>query len=178
MNGVDYLIIAVLTFSVLLGMVRGFVAEAVAVLAWVCGLWLAWRYAPLLEPYMAGALGEPPVRTWAARVIIVMAVVVLGWLVSALLSYLLRHSGLSVLVDRLLGLVFGAVRAAVIIAAFVLLAQFARLDQARWWQKSRLMPYATEVAGWIQTFAETGMTVLEKQSRSPNHPVPAAAPRV
>lgn len=177
MNGADFLILGVLAFSMLLGMVRGFVAEAVAVIAWLGGIWLAWRYAPLLEPFMAGALAEPPVRTWAARVLIVMTAVILGWMVSALLGYLVRHSGLSMAVDRLLGLVFGVMRAAVIIAAFVLLAQFARLDQARWWHKSRLLPYATECAAWIEAFAETGMTLLEKQARSPNHPYPAV-PRV
>lgn len=177
MNGADYLIIGVLAFSMLLGMFRGFVSESIALLAWLGGLWLAWRYAPLLEPFMGGMLSEPPVRTWAARALIVMAVVIVGWLVSGLLGYLLRHSGISPAVDRLLGMLFGVVRGIVVISAFVLLAQFARLDQAKWWQKSRLLPYATECAGWIQTFAETGMTFLEEQARSPNHSAVAVAQR-
>jgi membrane protein required for colicin V production len=182
MNGADFLMIGVLLFSVLLGTFRGFMAEAIAVLAWLGGVWLAWRYAPLVEPFMGGMLSEPPVRTWAARVIIVMAVVILGWIASGLLVYMVRYSGLSISVDRLLGALFGVVRAIVVISAFVLLGQFARLDQAKWWHKSRLLPYAMESAAWIETFAETGMKMLEDQKRSsrysPSHYRIAAAPGV
>ena len=53
MNAADYLIVGVLLASMLLGMLRGFVREAVGLLAWLGGLWFAWRYAPELEPYSA-----------------------------------------------------------------------------------------------------------------------------
>jgi len=167
MNGADYLILGVLAFSMLLGLFRGFVREAIALLAWLGGLWFAWRYAPLLEPLFRGAL-EPPASTWAARAVIVISVLIVGWLLAAILSYFLRHSALSVMVDRLLGLFFGVVRGAVVIAAVVLLAQFAQLEQTKWWKGSTLLPYAAECAGWIQTFAETGMDALERQAQSFN----------
>jgi membrane protein required for colicin V production len=67
-----------------------------------------------------------------------------------------------VMVDRLLGMFFGVVRGAVVIAVVVLLAQFAHLEQSPWWKNSRLLPYAVECAGWIQSFAETGMRALEQ----------------
>jgi len=177
MNGADYLILVVLVFSMLLGMYRGFVRESIALLSWLCGLWLAWRYAPLLEPLLGGAVGHPPVSTWVARTLIVMATVILGWIIAGLLGYLLRHSGLSLAVDRLLGLFFGAVRGGVVISAFVLLAQFSQLDQVKWWKKSTLLPYATECAGWIQAFAETGMKLLEKQAQTSHQYLPAAGLR-
>ncbi|HKE93683.1 MAG TPA: CvpA family protein [Povalibacter sp.] len=175
MNGADYLILCVLAISMLLGIYRGFVRESVALLAWLGGLWLAWRYAPLVEPLLGGMLAEPPVRTWAARTLIVAAVVIAGWFLAGLLSYLLRHSGLSVGVDRLLGMLFGALRGAVVIAALVLLAQFVQLDQVKWWKRSLLLPYASECAGWIEAFAETGMRLLEEQARSPNLPAVTAS---
>lgn len=165
MNGADLLILSVLIISVLLGLVRGFVREAIGLLAWLGGLWLAWRYAPLLEPFLGGAVGEPPISTWTARVLIVLFVLLLGWLIAAVLSHLLRHSELSLLVDRLLGATFGVLRGAVVIAVFVLLGQFVQLTTVDWWKESRLLPYATELAGWIQTFAETGMRMLEEQAR-------------
>jgi len=161
MNGADYLILGVLLVSMLLGVFRGFVREAIGVLAWVGGLWLAWRYAPSIEPYMGGVLEEPPASTWAARIIILTAVLLVGWLLSGILSYFLRHSGLSIMVDRLLGLFFGFVRGGVVVAVLVLLGQFLELDRVEWWGESRLLPYASEVASWLQTFAETGMDILE-----------------
>jgi membrane protein required for colicin V production len=163
MNGADYLILGVLVLSAVLGIIRGFVREAIGVLAWLGGVWLAWRYAPHLEPFLGGTIGEPPASTWAARVAIVIAVLIVGWLVASMLGYFLRHSGLSIMVDRLLGMVFGFIRGAVVVAVFVLLAQFVQLDRVDWWQGSRLLPYASEVGGWIQTFAETGMKTLEER---------------
>jgi membrane protein required for colicin V production len=165
MNGADLLILSVLVISMLLGLVRGFVREAIALLAWLGGMWLAWRYAPLLEPYLGGAVGDPPVSTWTARGLIVLFVLFVGWMVSAILSHLLQHSGLSILVDRVLGATFGVLRGAVVVAVFVLLGQFVELTQVEWWRESRLLPYASELAGWIQTFAETGMKMLEEQAR-------------
>jgi membrane protein required for colicin V production len=165
MNGADYLIIGVLLLSMLLGLIRGFVREAIGVISWLGGLWLAWRYAHVVEPLLAGRVGDPPVSTWAARTLIVLGVLVLGWILAGILGYMLRHSGLSIMVDRLLGLVTGFVRGAVVVAVFVLLGQFVQLTQTSWWKSSRLMPYASEAAGWLQSFAETGMSVLEKQAR-------------
>jgi membrane protein required for colicin V production len=163
MNGADYLILGVLIVSMLLGMIRGFVREAIALLSWLGGLWLAWRYASALEPLLGGTIGDPPVSIWAARTLIVLGVLVLGWLLAGLLTYLLRHSGLSIMVDRLLGLVVGFVRGGVVIAVFVLLGQFVELTRVSWWKQSTLLPYASEVASWIQAFAETGMGVLDEK---------------
>jgi membrane protein required for colicin V production len=165
MNGADLLILGVLLLSMLLGLIRGFVREAIGVISWLGGLWLAWRYAHVLEPLLAGRVGDPPVSTWAARTLIVLGVLVLGWILAGILGYMLRHSGLSIMVDRLLGLVTGFVRGAVVVAVFVLLGQFVQLTQTGWWKSSRLIPYASEAAGWLQSFAETGMSVLEKQAR-------------
>jgi membrane protein required for colicin V production len=162
MNGADYLILGVLLVSTLLGLVRGFVREAIGVLSWVGGLWLAWRYAHVVEPLLAGRIGAPPVSTWAARALIVLCVLVAGWILAGILGYVLRHSGLSIMVDRILGLVTGFLRGAVVVAVFVLLGQFVQLTQTDWWMNSRLMPYASEAAGWLQSFAETGMSMLEQ----------------
>ncbi|RPH54562.1 MAG: CvpA family protein, partial [Lysobacterales bacterium] len=78
MNGADYLILGVLFASLVLGVIRGFVREAIGVLAWLGGVWLAWRYAPWLEPQLGGMIGDPPVSTWAARTLIVIGVLIVG----------------------------------------------------------------------------------------------------
>jgi membrane protein required for colicin V production len=178
MNGADYLIIGVLAFSMLLGLFRGFVREAIGVIAWLGGLWLAWRYAPLVEPLLGGALDDPPASTWAARAVILVAVLILGWIVASILGYLLQHSALSVSVDRLLGLAFGTLRGAVVIAAIVMLAQFLRVDESQWYKKSKLLPYVSQYTFWIQSFAETGMKLLDETATSSRQPLLAPAQRV
>ena len=178
MNGADYLILGVLAFSMLLGLFRGFVREAIGVIAWLGGLWLAWRYAPLVEPLLGGALDDPPASTWAARIIILVAVVILGWIVAGILGYLMQHSALSVTVDRMLGMLFGVVRGAVVIAAVVIFAQFVKLDEAQWYKKSRLLPYVAQYSDWIHSFAETGMKLLDDTATSARQSLLAPAQRV
>jgi membrane protein required for colicin V production len=158
MNGVDYLIIAVLLISTFLGMARGFVREAIALIAWLGGVWLAWRFAPLVTPFLSGALDDVPnVKIWVARLIILIGVLLASWLVASVISYLLQYSGVTVVVDRLLGMLFGVLRGGVIVSIVVILGQFVRLDRAGWWQRSTLMPAAVEVASYVRVFAETGM---------------------
>jgi uncharacterized membrane protein required for colicin V production len=61
--------------------------------------------------------------------------------------------------------VFGTVRGAVVIAVFVMLGEFVELNKVEWWRRSHLLPYASELASWIQNFAETGMkTVVDVQT--------------
>jgi len=175
MNGADYLIIVVLAFSALLGMIRGFVREAIAVIAWLGGMWLAWRYAPLVEPLLGGTIDHPPASTWAARAIILIAVLIVGWIVAGILTYLLQHSALSVMVDRMLGLAFGLIRGAVVIAAVVMLVQYLRMDEVQWYKKSKLLPSVAQYTSWIQSFAETGMKLLDETAQS--SPTPVAAQR-
>ena len=57
-------------------------------------------------------------------------------------------------------MVFGTVRGAVVIAVFVMLGEFVELNRVDWWKRSTLLPYASELAGWIQSFAETGMKAV------------------
>lgn len=157
MNAADYVILATLAISLVFGVIRGFMREALGLLAWLGGLWLAWRYAHWVTPMLGGMLGEEPQRTWVARGIIVLMVLLIGWLLSAILSYFIHQSGLTLLLDRLLGGFFGTLRGAVLVALTVMLAQLVQLDQVNWWKESRLIPHAVTVSQWISGFAESAL---------------------
>ncbi|HSN70928.1 MAG TPA: CvpA family protein [Steroidobacteraceae bacterium] len=166
MNGADYLIIAVLALSTLLGLVRGFFKESISLLAWLAGLWLAWRYAFFVEPHLGGLLAEEPVNTWVARLIVLVTVVFAGWIAAAGLSYLVRQSQLSLMMDRLLGVCFGLARGALIVAIAVIFGRLVELDDESWWSESLLMPYAAELSGWVRSFAEAGADYIEQLDRT------------
>jgi membrane protein required for colicin V production len=144
--------------------VRGFLRESVALLGWLVGLWLAWRYAHLLEPYLGGALAGTELQPWAARVIVLMAVVVASWILGSMLSWLVQRSGLTLGVDRLLGGVFGLVRGVVIVGFGVMLGQAAQLESEPWWGKSMLMPVGEEMAGVLRGYVETGREYVQESS--------------
>src|SRR5687767_6758227 len=126
MTAVDYVLAAVVVISVIFGAVRGFLRESVALLSWLVGLWVAWRYSSLLEPHLGGALADTALQVWVARGLLLLAVVVFGWILASVLSYLVQRSGLTLGIDRLLGSVFGVVRGAVIAGFVVMLGQAAQ----------------------------------------------------
>jgi membrane protein required for colicin V production len=162
MTTVDYLLTGAVLLSMLFGSVRGFLRESVALLGWLVGLWLAWRYANLVEPYLGGALAGTPLQVWVARMIVLLAVVMAGWLLGSLLSYIVQRSGLTLGVDRLLGAVFGLVRGAVIVGFAVMLGQAAELDSEPWWRASRLLPLGENMADVLRGYVETGREIIEE----------------
>jgi membrane protein required for colicin V production len=161
MTAVDFILIAVILVSILFGAIRGFLRESVALLSWLVGLWLAWKYAHLLEPHLGGALDGTALQAWAARGIVLLTVVIAGWLLASLLSYLVQRSGLSLGLDRTLGSVFGLVRGAVIAGFAVMLGQAAQLGTEPWWKDSTLMPLAEEMAGVLRSYVDTGREIVE-----------------
>ena len=149
MNLADYLVIAVVIVSSIIGAVRGFLREAIALVTLVVALFVAWHFAGLLEPHLGGMLSKPPQSTWAARAIIFLIVLLVGMGVAAILGYFVRLSLFSG-TDRLLGFVFGLFRGIVLLGVFVMLGQLLRLDGETWWTKSRLMPYGEGVANALR----------------------------
>ena len=161
MTPVDIILVAIVFISMLFGAIRGFLRESVALLGWLVGLWLAWRYAPMLEPYLGGALAGTELQVWIARLILLLATVIAAWVIGSLLGYLVQRSGLTLGLDRLLGAVFGIVRGAVIVGFAVMLADAAQLRGEDWWKSSKLIPVGEEMASILRGYVETGRRVIE-----------------
>jgi membrane protein required for colicin V production len=150
MNVTDYLVIAAVVVSAIVGAMRGFLREAVALVTWLLALFVAWHFADLVEPHLGGLLAGSYVKPWAARVIILILILLIGAGLGALLSHFVRLSIFSGM-DRFLGLVFGILRAVVLLGVFVILAQLLRLDGEKWWRQSLLVPYGESVANGLRT---------------------------
>ena len=166
MTPVDIILVAIVFISMVFGAIRGFLRESVALLGWLVGLWLAWRYAPQLQPYLGGALAGTELQVWIARLILLLAAVIAAWLIGSLLGYLVQRSGLTLGLDRMLGAVFGLVRGAVIVGFAVMLADAAQLRGEDWWKSSKLIPVGEEMASILRGYVETGRRVVEGAAES------------
>lgn len=153
MNFIDYVILVILVVSFLLGYARGFLTEAIGLISWLAGLWLAWHFAPAVEPYLGGLVRDPPLSTWTARIVILLAVLVTGWLIASICSYFIQQSGISLMLDRILGVLFGVIRGIVLVSVLAMFGMQLQLNRTDWWEDSRFMPYAAEVATWLKGFA-------------------------
>lgn len=145
MIAVDYIILAILVLSAIMGLVRGLLRESIAVITWFLAIVLSWSFASSLEPHLGGVLVGSPLRIWAARVIIFVGVLLLGGAVSTVLGHYVRVSMFAGM-DKFLGFVFGIIRGVVIVGAFTIAIQALRMDEDARWKNSKLLPYAGAVA--------------------------------
>ena len=160
MTGIDYAFVLVMLASLLAGVLRGFIREAISLVSWLVGLWVAWHYAYVLSPYLGGVLATPGLREWVARILLLVGLLLLGSAIGALVGYLVRTAAGLAATDRLLGLLFGACRALVVIGVFVMIGRGLDLQQEPWWTGSRLMPYAEHAANWLERYAEPELEPL------------------
>ena len=149
MNWTDYAIIVLLALSCMMGLVRGLLREVISLLAWIAAVWLAWAYAGTLEPHLGGALRDEAVRPWAARTIIFIGVVLIGAGIGAVVTHFVRLSIFSSL-DRLLGLVFGLLRGAVLLGVLAMTCHALRLHEEPWYRESTLVPYAEQAGNVLR----------------------------
>jgi len=150
MNATDYVVIGAIVLSAVVGAARGFLREAIAVAAWLIGLLIAWHFSDLLAPHLGGLMSDSAVRPWAARIIIVVLVLLFGAALGAVLGHFVRLSIFSGM-DRLLGFFFGLLRGFVLLGVFVILGQLLRLEGERWWRGSLLIPYGESMANGLRT---------------------------
>jgi membrane protein required for colicin V production len=148
MIAVDYLIIALVVISAIVGLARGLLREVIALVTWIAALLIAWHFSAALEPYLGTALSGAQ-RSWVSRIILLILVLLVGAGVGAIIAHFVRLSIFSGM-DRFLGFVFGLLRGLVILGVVVTLCQMLRLNAEGWWHHSLLIPYAEHVAGTVR----------------------------
>jgi len=151
MTAIDWIALAILIGSLVLGLMRGFVREALSLVAWIAAFFAARTWSPVVANYIPG-LSQQGLRQVAAAVIIFVLALILAQMLVFLLGKVLKVAGLSGL-DHLLGMLFGAGRAVVVLILLTLVAGLTALPRSKPWQDSLVgLPLATvaqEVIPWL-----------------------------
>jgi membrane protein required for colicin V production len=145
---IDYFIIGIIALSAVISRMRGFVREVVSLLSWVLAFGLAWGYFRTFSVHLRPWVETPSLQLGLAFLILFIAVLLLGGLAGFVLGQLVDKTGLSGS-DRLLGMMFGAARGAVLVVILVLLAGLTPLPQDPWWHESHLVGEFQDLAGWL-----------------------------
>jgi membrane protein required for colicin V production len=122
MNWVDLVVLAILALSAGIGLLRGFVREALGLAAWVGAALLAARLMPQALPIARRWISDDSIANPVAFLVVFGVLLVVFLLVAAAVGSLVRGSLLGGL-DRVAGLVFGLARgAAVLVIAFLVVS--------------------------------------------------------
>ena len=148
MNWVDFSIVAIVTLSASVGLARGIVRELLSLGVWIAALLVAWLLHREVADLLVAQIAQPSVRIAVAFIGLVLVTLLLGAILGAVLTAFVAKTGLG-RADHLLGLVFGTGRGVLIVAMVAFLAALTPLPDDPWWQESRLIGQAQEIAQWI-----------------------------
>ena len=150
MNALDIFVVGIVILSGLFAFARGFVRECLSIVAWIGAAAAALYATPYLRPYAEhfvpkGAVADATAAGAAFIVTLVVLTVVTGSI-----SRRVRSSSLSAL-DRTLGLVFGLMRGALVVAIGFLALSFVLppgAERPQWIAQSRTAPlFAAATSG-------------------------------
>ncbi|MGE7136280.1 CvpA family protein [Luteibacter sp. NPDC031894] len=148
MNWADYVILAVLFISVLIGLARGLISEVLSLVIWVAAFWVAWLFGPAVARYFEGSVTLPTARIAIGYGLCFITVLLVGAVFRFLISRLVSGTGLGG-VDRLLGMLFGLARGVLIVSGVVFLLSFTPLPNEPMWRESAMLPQFAAPAAWL-----------------------------
>lgn len=146
---VDWVMLAVIAASVLLGLWRGLILEVAMLVGWVAAYFVAQWFAPQVAPHLpVGEPGSAPNRAAGFAVVFVLALIV--WGLGARLVRLLVHATPLSVIDRVGGGAFGVLRGAVVLIAVASLVSLTPAAQSPLWQSSTGARWTTATVSFLK----------------------------
>ena len=147
----DWIFLAVLLASLLVGAWRGLVVEVMSLVAWLAAFILAQMFAPDAAALLPMGQASEPMRYAAGFVLVFVATLFAGALIGFVVSKLLSAVGLGA-INRLLGALFGALRGVVLILAATVVVGMTPVKTSPAWQSSVGAQWSTSALGHLKPF--------------------------
>ena len=131
---IDYIIIGIIAFSIIVSLLRGFVREVLSLASWVVAFIVASQFYPSLAAYLT-QIDSLYIRNGTAIGILFVLTLIVGAIVNFVIAQLVDKTGLTG-TDRVLGAAFGLLRGVLIVAAVLFfLDTFTNFEQNEWWKE-------------------------------------------
>jgi membrane protein required for colicin V production len=142
-----------LLLSGLVGVLRGLIREALSLVIWIAALWGAARFGSEAARLFTNLLDDALWQLWAGRLALFVGILFAGSVLAWIVTYFVRRSVITG-TDRVLGMLFGIARGAVLAGILVLALDLGGFAAEPWWRESKLLPYAAAVGAELRDVAE------------------------
>ena len=153
---IDFVILALVGISAIIGLLRGFVLELFSVATWLVAIWVGLSFSREFSGYLESLISLPSARMAASFAVLFFVTLILGGLFGSLLAQIVLKSGLTGS-DRFAGLLFGIGRGMLVVSVLVLLAGLTPLPEDPWWRESQLIEPFQNLALWLRSHVPAGM---------------------
>lgn len=156
MTSFDFIVLAILAISSLLGLLRGLLKEVLSLVAYLSAFVAAIWWGPTAYTALEGLIANALLRMGIAYVAVFFVVLLTIGLVNITLAALLRATGLTP-ADHGLGALFGLMRGLLIVLVLVTLAGYTPLPHEPWWRNAMLAPVATEAVKHMKSWLPSSL---------------------
>ena len=146
MTGFDFVLLAILAISIVLGLLRGLLKEVLSLVAYASAFLAAIWWGPTVSEWFAQWITQPFVNMALAYLGVFIAVLLSIGMINMTLATLLSKTGLTP-ADHGLGAMFGLVRGVLFVLVLVTLAGYTPLPNEPWWKDAM---FSKQVVGVVQ----------------------------
>lgn len=150
-NWVDFTIIGIILFSIIISFFRGFLREAVSLIVWVAAVVVPFKFVGFVQVHLKNWIASYSIRYAMALIGLFLAVFIIGIFLNMVIHALVNKSGLSI-TDRLLGVFFGAARGLLIVAVLLMFISVGNIQNGSELAQSRLVQNFKTIIIWLDQF--------------------------
>lgn len=159
----DIVVIVVVLLSFLVGLLRGFVREALSLIIWVAAFLTAMNFADDFSLQIPVAQDTPQLRWLLAAGALFLLVIVIGNIIKYFFDQLIKVARLTS-ANRVAGGAFGVFRGLVILSVLMVAVQMMTQEpldtQTGFLQNSLFAPYLLDFTEWLQPMLPVAQSVL------------------
>lgn len=151
MTGFDIVIAGIFLISIVVGIMRGLIKEALSILSWIAAIWLAITFKAVAGDWFSQFINIPNAtfRGWIGFALVFVITLFVFAMINFVITKVLVRGPIKG-TDRVLGVFFGAARAGLIMVAVVIVLRGLGLNDAQWWTESRLVGFFLPAADAIE----------------------------
>ncbi|WP_374090190.1 CvpA family protein [Methylomicrobium lacus] len=152
---IDYAIVVLLAFFLLIGLLRGVALEMRALACWLLASAVAWYFADDFTRVMNSPITNPKAQIAIAFGILFVLTLTVSMLIFFIHNFKIKRTYPS-LWGHFAGMPVALLRGLMFVNILVLFAGLTPLPRDSWWQESKFLPHFQHAATWLKTRYPSG----------------------